>query len=83
MTAQTMVRPLVAETTKVAIGRGRRKLTPRRQIVLQLICLAITATVVFPLMWVVSMALDPRNLSRPDRPDAHPAGGLTRRVRAR
>jgi arabinogalactan oligomer/maltooligosaccharide transport system permease protein len=65
MTTQTMVRPIVAETTKVAVGQGRRKLTPVRQMGLQLICLAITATVLFPLMWVVSMALDPRNLSRP------------------
>jgi arabinogalactan oligomer/maltooligosaccharide transport system permease protein len=64
MTSQTMVRPAVAGAKTAAVG-GRRKLTPLRHLALQLICLGITATVVFPLMWIVSMALDPRNLSRP------------------
>jgi arabinogalactan oligomer/maltooligosaccharide transport system permease protein len=36
-----------------------------RQIGLQLFLLAILATVLFPIMWIVSMALDPRNIDKP------------------
>jgi arabinogalactan oligomer/maltooligosaccharide transport system permease protein len=38
----------------------------RTQIVLQVLCLVVAFTVLFPLLWVVSMAIDPRNISRPD-----------------
>ena len=53
------------------LGRFRRhsprgKLSTGNQIILQLICLVITATVLFPILWIFSLALDPRNLSRPD-----------------
>ena len=65
MTTQTLARPVVARATTVSIARRRRDLTPTRQLVLQLLCLAVTATVLFPILWIVSMALDPRNLSRP------------------
>ncbi len=44
----------------------RGRLSTGNQIVLQVICLAITATVLFPILWIFSLALDPRNLSRPD-----------------
>ena len=44
---------------------GGRKPTVRSQILLQVICLFITATVLFPILWIFSLALDPRNLSRP------------------
>jgi arabinogalactan oligomer/maltooligosaccharide transport system permease protein len=42
-----------------------RKLGLGRQLVLQAILLGIAFTVLFPLLWVVSLALDPRNISRP------------------
>ena len=45
---------------------GRRGMPRRRQIVLQLVCLAIAATVLFPIIWIVAMSLDPRDISRPD-----------------
>jgi len=45
---------------------GGRRLKTRNQIVLQLMCLAIGATVLFPIVWIVGMSLDPRNISRPD-----------------
>jgi arabinogalactan oligomer / maltooligosaccharide transport system permease protein len=54
--------------------RHRGELSTGRQIVLQLICLAITFTVIFPLLWVVSMALDPRDLARPDGLNLIPPG---------
>jgi arabinogalactan oligomer/maltooligosaccharide transport system permease protein len=34
----------------------------RRQLLLQLLCLAIAATVLFPIVWVVGMSLDPSGL---------------------
>ncbi|MHB1294872.1 MAG: sugar ABC transporter permease [Anaerolineae bacterium] len=37
----------------------------RRQILLQIFLLAVTATVLFPIMWIFSMALDPRNIDKP------------------
>ena len=54
--------------TRVRVGRRRPRgrLTTGNQIVLQVICLIVTATVLFPILWIFSLALDPRNLSRPD-----------------
>src|SRR4051812_47350257 len=37
-----------------------------RQLGLQLLCIAIGLTVIFPVVWIVAMSLDPRNLQRPD-----------------
>jgi arabinogalactan oligomer/maltooligosaccharide transport system permease protein len=52
--------------TRVAVGASRRdRPSTGRQILLQVLCLAITFTVLFPILWVVSMSLDPRNISRP------------------
>jgi arabinogalactan oligomer / maltooligosaccharide transport system permease protein len=45
---------------------GGRRSSWRRQLVLQILCLIVTATVLFPILWIFSLALDPRNLSRPD-----------------
>jgi arabinogalactan oligomer/maltooligosaccharide transport system permease protein len=42
------------------------RLKLRSQIIFQILCLLITATVLFPILWIFSLALDPRNLSRPD-----------------
>ena len=43
----------------------RNRLSPLRQLGLQLLCLLIAFTVMFPILWVLSMSLDPRNISRP------------------
>jgi arabinogalactan oligomer/maltooligosaccharide transport system permease protein len=59
--------------TKVR-GSEERKLPLGRQLILQLILLFITFTVLFPLIWIVSMALDPRNLARPDGLNLIPPG---------
>jgi arabinogalactan oligomer / maltooligosaccharide transport system permease protein len=45
---------------------GGRRLKPANQILLQLACIAIAVTVLFPIVWIVGMSLDPRNISRPD-----------------
>jgi arabinogalactan oligomer/maltooligosaccharide transport system permease protein len=63
-----MTAPAVATTRPVArttrLRRGRMSLG--RQLVFQLVCLFIAATVLFPIVWIVGMSLDPRNISRPD-----------------
>ena len=58
---QAAPRAIAAERTQ----RGRR-LPLRRQLILQLVCLFIALTVIFPILWIVSMAIDPRNIARPD-----------------
>ncbi len=58
--------PLPARST----ARTARKAQPgprisvRRQVLLQVLCLLIAATVLFPILWVIGMSLDPTN-SRP------------------
>jgi arabinogalactan oligomer/maltooligosaccharide transport system permease protein len=63
-----MTAPAVATTRPVArtthLRRGRMSLG--RQLVVQLVCLFIAATVLFPIVWIVGMSLDPRNIARPD-----------------
>ncbi len=58
----------IAIPAPVATTRTRRRskgtLSLGRQIGLQLLCLAIAATVLFPILWIVSMSLDTTN-SRP------------------
>lgn len=64
------------------LRRGRSRDTSRdekplplgRQLILQAILLFITASVLFPIVWVVSLSLDPRNLARPDGLNLIPPG---------
>lgn len=42
-----------------------RSLSVGKQLLLQAVCLLIAASVLFPILWIVSMSLDPRNLQRP------------------
>jgi arabinogalactan oligomer / maltooligosaccharide transport system permease protein len=58
-------RPAVL-ATRAATRTHRRGPGIGRQVILQLLCLLIGFTVVFPVLWIVAMALDPRNVSRPD-----------------
>jgi arabinogalactan oligomer/maltooligosaccharide transport system permease protein len=51
-----------------------RRLPLGQQLLLQALLVAITVTVLFPLVWVVSMSLDPRNLARPDGLNLIPPG---------
>jgi arabinogalactan oligomer/maltooligosaccharide transport system permease protein len=60
-------------------ARGRstgagRPLPLGRQIVLQLLCIGVAVTVIFPLLWVLSLSLDPRGLTRPDGLNLIPPG---------
>src|SRR5688500_7314397 len=54
--------------------RDERPLPLGRQILLQALLLFITASVLFPIVWIVSMSIDPRNLSRPDGLNLIPPG---------
>ena len=44
-------------------------------------CSLITLTVLFPIVWIFSMSVDPRNLSRPDGLNLIPPGRHARRLR--
>ena len=68
------LRGLLNRGVRARTGDSERRLSIGRQLVLQLLLLAITATVLFPLVWVVSMSLDPRNLARPDGLNLIPPG---------
>jgi arabinogalactan oligomer/maltooligosaccharide transport system permease protein len=62
------------------LGRGSSKpeaekpLPLRQQIVLHLLLLAITFTVLFPILWIFSLSIDPRNLYRPEGLNLIPPG---------
>ena len=51
--------------TKV-VKDAEPKLPIGRQILLQALCIFIAITVLFPILWVFAMSIDPRNFSRPD-----------------
>jgi len=51
---------------QVAVGRRPRGGGIGRQVILQVVCLLIGLTVIFPVLWIVAMALDPRNIQKPD-----------------
>jgi arabinogalactan oligomer/maltooligosaccharide transport system permease protein len=55
-------------------GEEEKPLPLGRQIVLQLILLAITFTVLFPVIWIFSISVDPRGLFRPDGLNLIPPG---------
>jgi arabinogalactan oligomer/maltooligosaccharide transport system permease protein len=66
----------VSNAPRLAIRRRARTRTagqatePRipfgRQVALQLLCFAIAITVLFPIVWILSMSIDPRNFARPE-----------------
>lgn len=57
-------------------GRRRRHDEPTllRQVLLQVLCLVVLATVLFPIIWVFSVSLDPLNRSRPEGLSLIPSG---------
>ena len=67
MTTQVAAVPRVIAVPEAATRTaGRRGMSKSRQLILQLACIFIAATVLFPIIWIVAMSLDPRNISRPD-----------------
>lgn len=45
--------------------QDENRLPLRKQLVRQLICLFIAFVIIFPMLWIVSLSLDPRDISRP------------------
>jgi arabinogalactan oligomer/maltooligosaccharide transport system permease protein len=75
MTVMTATRRLLGRGAKAkSAGSEEKPLPLGRQLVIQLILLLITVTVLFPVVWILSMSLDPRNLSRPDGLNLIPPG---------
>ena len=62
-----------AEKTQVRTRR-KRELSLGRQLLYQAMLLAIAFVVLFPILWVVSLSLDPRNISRPTELNLIPPG---------
>jgi arabinogalactan oligomer/maltooligosaccharide transport system permease protein len=58
-----MTRTVVAAKPRTATSHKARgpRTSLRKQVLLQLLCLGIAATVLFPIVWVVGMSLDPSN----------------------
>ena len=72
--ATTRRLPFSGRATARSGGSGERPMPIRRQIVMQVICLFITLTVLFPIVWIASMSIDPRNFARPDALNLIPPG---------
>jgi arabinogalactan oligomer/maltooligosaccharide transport system permease protein len=69
-------RPVLMWSRRAARRRDNdeKKLPLGRQLALQAILIAVTFTVLFPLVWIVSMSIDPRGLFRPDGLNLIPPG---------
>ena len=75
MTSQVGAAPAAIAGARVSTRRRQRSQMPiRRQALLQILCLLITLTVLFPIVWIVSISLDPRNIARPDGLNLIPPG---------
>jgi len=65
-------------TARPASKSGERGLSLGAQILSQLFLLFVAATVIYPILWVVSMSFDPRDISRPTELRLNPfQGGLS------
>jgi arabinogalactan oligomer/maltooligosaccharide transport system permease protein len=54
--------------------RPKPQLSYGKQLLYQAILLLITFIVMFPILWVISLSLDPRNISRPEQLNLIPPG---------
>jgi arabinogalactan oligomer / maltooligosaccharide transport system permease protein len=61
-------------SARAATGTEEPKLSRGRQIFLQGILIFIAITVLFPIVWIFSMSIDPRNFARPDGLNLIPPG---------
>jgi arabinogalactan oligomer/maltooligosaccharide transport system permease protein len=77
MTNQVLAAPREAVIPVARVAR-RGSQGPRlslvSQLALQTLCVLIAFTVLFPILWIVSMSLDPRNLARPESLSLIPPG---------
>src|SRR2546427_11713703 len=66
-----------SQAMTLAVPRRRRAFFRAgwgKQLMLQALLIFISFTVLFPLLWVISMSLDPRNISRPTELTLIPPG---------
>jgi arabinogalactan oligomer / maltooligosaccharide transport system permease protein len=67
MTTISVAKPLAVERAAGKVkAAGGRPIRRRTQVISQAFCVFVSATVLFPLWWVVSMSLDKRNIAKPD-----------------
>src|SRR5690242_4678238 len=71
LSVNTVLARIAGRSEGTAAGR---QLSLGRQLLLQAMLLLIAFTVLFPLLWIVSLALDPRNISRPTSLQLIPPG---------
>jgi arabinogalactan oligomer/maltooligosaccharide transport system permease protein len=73
LTAQGTARGRVSVRQRIS-SSGHGRVSIRKQVLLQALCLFVAFTVMFPILWIFSLAIDPRNVSRPDGLNLIPAG---------
>jgi arabinogalactan oligomer/maltooligosaccharide transport system permease protein len=66
--------PITTRSPGTGSSAAGRRLKWWQQLLAQLLCLFIAATVLFPILWIVSMSIDPRNLARPTELNLFPPG---------
>src|SRR5512139_1162982 len=62
--------------------RKKRELSLGKQLLYQAMLLVIAFIVLFPILWVVSLSLDPRNISRPTELNLIPPGASLKAYQA-
>jgi arabinogalactan oligomer/maltooligosaccharide transport system permease protein len=62
------------QTPTITRSRPRRELALGKQLLYQVLLLFISLITLFPILWVVSLSLDPRNISRPTELNLIPPG---------
>lgn len=65
MTTPAVAVPQARVEARTRLRRGNN-MSLGRQLIFQIVCILIGFTVLFPIVWIVGMSLDPRNISRPD-----------------
>src|SRR5512145_1031457 len=79
-TQATALQP--ARTGAQVKTRKKRELSLGKQLLYQAMLLAISFIVLFPILWVVSLSLDPRNISRPTELNLIPPGASLKAYQA-